>query len=88
MKDLNNILRKKKMFERFNILIWFVNIALLVLSFLHFYSNNYKLELDTYFFLLLVLNIVSFYLTYIISEKLHFFKYQYNHFKNLKETEI
>lgn len=83
MIDLNTLGKKVKRYKTLNIFIWIVNLFLLTLSFIQFFINNYKLIVDRYFIILAILNIISFYLTYLIAERLNFFKYKYEYFKNL-----
>jgi hypothetical protein len=86
MKKINEIRKQKKKYTIFLILIWIINCVLLIFSVYHFFYNGNKLVIDKYFIGLLFLNIISFYGTYKIADQLHFLKYQFNHFNNLKES--
>lgn len=83
MKKLIELRKQKKTFGFLLIFIWILNIGLIILPVYHFIFNGNKLVIDKYFTALLILNVLSFYLTFKIADKLHFLKYQYNHFKNL-----
>ena len=84
MKKLIEIRKQKKTNTILLIFIWVVNCALLILSIYHYIFSGNRLVIDKYFIALLVLNVISFYFTFKITDKLHFLKYQYNHFNNLK----
>lgn len=84
MIDLIKLEKKIYNFQKLNILIWIINFILIISSFVHYFINNYNIKIDIYFIIILLLNILSFYLTYLISDKLNFLKYKFKHFKNLK----
>jgi hypothetical protein len=85
MIDLIKLEKKIKKFKIINIIIWGINLVLVLLSFLHFILNGNQLIIDKYFIFLTILNLISFYLTFKSFDKLNFYKYQYKHFKNLKQ---
>lgn len=84
MIDLNDLQKKIKRFKFFKIIIWISNILLILLSFHQYYNNNMKLIIDGYFIVLTILNIFTFYLTYLITDRLFFLKYKLDHFNNLQ----
>lgn len=84
MVDLNCLHKKIKRFKLFKIIIWISNILLILLSFFQYYNNNMKLIIDEYFIILTILNIFTFYLTYLITDRLFFLKYKFKHFNNLQ----
>lgn len=83
MVDTNNLRKKIKRFKFFKIIIWLSNILLILLSFFQYYNNGMKLIIDNYFIVLTILNIFTFYLTYLITDRLSFFEYKLNYFNNL-----
>jgi TRAP-type uncharacterized transport system fused permease subunit len=83
----NKIAEIKKKMKNLQIsyyLTLILNVILLSLSYCHFYYNDNKLVIDLYFIIILLFNLISFYLTYKIANELHFTKYQFEHFSNLK----
>ncbi len=84
MVDLNYLQKKIKRFKFFKIIIWISNILFILLSFFQYYNNNMKLIIDKYFIVLTILNTFTFYLTYLITDRLSFFKYKFKHFNNLQ----
>lgn len=84
MIDLNDLQKKIKRFKFFKIIIWISNILLILLSFYQYYNNNLKLIIDGYFIILTIFNIFTFYLTYLITDRLFFLKYKLDHFNNLQ----
>lgn len=85
MVDLNDLEKKIKKFKIFQVIIWISNILLILLSFFQYYYNNMELITDEYFIVLTILNIFTFYLTYLITHRLSFLKYKFNHFNNLQK---
>lgn len=83
MVEINDLQKKIKRFKLFKFIIWISNILLILLSFFQYYNNNLKLIIDEYFIILTILNIFTFYLTYLITDRLFFLKYKYNHFNKL-----
>ncbi len=79
MKNTNEIVRKIKKYKLLNTIIWLINIVLIAIPFVQFYNNN-KIVIDIYFILISILNIGTFYLTYLINDKLSFYKYQFDYF--------
>lgn len=86
MNKIAEIKKKMKILKISFYLIWILNAILLLLSYYQFYYNDNKLVIDSYFITLLLFNTISFYLTYKIADKLHFAKYQFNHFNNLDKN--
>ncbi len=84
MVDINDLQKKIKRFKLFKFIIWISNILLILLSFFQYYNNNLKLIIDEYFIILTILNIFTFYITYLITDRLLFLKYKFDHFNNLQ----
>lgn len=77
----------KLQIKRFQLLLgitWFVNLVLLLIPVLQYYNKQFVY--DFWFFVIAILNIVSFYFTYLFSDQLKFYKYSFKHFSNLKTS--
>ena len=85
MNKIAEIKKKMKILKISYYLIWILNVVLLSLSYYQFYYNDNTLVIDLYFIIILLFNVISFHLTYKIADKLHFTKFQFDHFSNLKE---
>lgn len=77
----------KRQIKRFQLLLRItrsVNLVLLLIAVLQYYNKQFVY--DFWFFVIAILNIVSFYLTYLFNDKLKFYKYSFKHFSNLKTS--
>jgi hypothetical protein len=61
-------------FERLGTLSWVLNIVLLVLSVYQFILVGWTIKIDTFFVIVNVLNILSFYATYKVYDRLSLYK--------------
>lgn len=83
--ELDLLKNKIKILNVLNYLFLAINILLIVLPFIHYWSVGFKF--DTYFLIITILNIVAFYVSYVIANKLVFFKNKHRHFtEKLNQT--
>jgi len=80
--DISSIKLKLKREKKYIVILLIINILLFVISIFHFIYYNYKLVLNTSFFLVSILNIIALFLMYRVLNKYKFYTYQYNYFKN------
>lgn len=86
IKELNNLKNKITKLNALNVIFLIINIFLIVLPFVHYYSSGFKF--DTYFIIITLLNIVAFYISYFITNRLVFLKNKHRHFTDkLTNTE-
>ncbi len=83
--ELIALQKKIKVLHFLNVLFLAINIILIVIPFIHYWSVGFKF--DTYFIIVTILNIVAFYISYVIANKLTFFKIKHRHFtEKLNQT--
>lgn len=82
MVDLIILNKKIKLFKVLKVIIWFINFIFLLLSIIPFFIYH-KIILNYTFVIFTVFNLISFYATYLITNKLKFLKYKFKHFSNL-----
>lgn len=84
MRKIDEIKIQIKRFQLLLVIIWLVNLVLILIPFIQYYNNMFVY--DIWFFVMAILNIVSFYFTYLLSDKLKFNKYSFKHFSSLKNS--
>lgn len=57
-----------------------LNVLLIAIPLWHYYSIGFSVPMDMYFVWVIVLNVVGFYLTYVVSGKLVYFRKKHIHF--------
>ena len=77
-KELLILKNKIKILNILNFLFWIINILLIVIPFYHYWNIGFKF--DMYFWIITILNVLGFYLSYLITDKLVFFKLKHRHF--------
>ncbi len=77
-KELNNLKNKIKILSVFNIVFLIINIFLIVIPFFHYWSHGFK----SYLLIITILNIIAFYISYLIANKLVFYKNKHRHFSH------
>lgn len=77
-EELDLLKNKIKLLNVLNYLFLVINIILIVIPFVHYWSVGFKF--DTYFLIITILNIIAFYISYLIVNKLVFFKNKHKHF--------
>jgi hypothetical protein len=78
LNELKALEKKIKVLNILNILFLAINALLIIIPFYHYYAIGFKFDL--YFLIITILNIIGFYLSYIITDKLVFFKNKHKHF--------
>jgi hypothetical protein len=78
IEQLHLLKNKIKILNFLNYIFIVINILLVVIPFFHYWSAGFKF--DTYFTIITILNISAFYISYIIVNKLLFFKNKHRHF--------
>jgi hypothetical protein len=76
--ELRKLNRKIKALNILNICFWIINALLIIIPLWHYYLIGFKFDL--YFTIITILNIIGFYLSYIITVKLIYYKHKYIHF--------
>ena len=82
--ELDAVKNKIKILNTLNYLFVAINILLIVIPFVHYWSVGF--EFDTYFLIITILNIIAFYISYVIINKLVFLKNQHRHFSDKLTT--
>lgn len=82
MVDLIKLNKKIKIFKALKLIMWLINFILLLLSIIPFFIYH-KTIINYTFIIIGAFNLISFYITYLITNKLNFLKYKFNHFSNL-----
>lgn len=77
-EELDLLKNKIKLLNVLNYLFIAINTILVVIPFIHYWSIGFKF--DTYFLIITALNIIAFYISYLIANKLVFLKNKHNHF--------
>lgn len=77
MRILKNKINYLKVF---NYVFLIINIVLIVIPFVHYWSIGF--QFDVYFFIVSLMNIVAFYVSYLIVNKLNYYTRKYYHFEN------
>ena len=80
--DINVLNKKIQLFQKLGTGSWILNIILLGLSVYQFILAGYRFKIDTFFLIVNFLNILTFYLTYKIYDKLSLYRLRYNHALN------
>jgi len=57
-----------------------LNVLLIIIPCWHYYTMGFRVPLDMYFVWVIVLNFFGFYLTYLVTSKLQYFKKKHYHF--------
>lgn len=78
IEELKTLKNKIKILNFLNIIFLIINLLLIIIPFYHYWLEGFKFDL--YFVIITILNIIAFYLSYIITNKLVYFKNKYNHF--------
>ena len=78
IEELNALRNKIKLLNILNIVFLIFNLFLIIIPFYHYWADGFNFDL--YFIIITILNIIGFYLSYIISYKLVFFKSKHRHF--------
>jgi hypothetical protein len=76
--ELQALEKKIKALNYLNILFYVVNALLIIIPLYHYYEIGFKFDL--YFVIITILNIIGFYVSYIIIDKLIYFKRKHKHF--------
>jgi hypothetical protein len=84
IEELNNLKNKIKTLNALNIIFLIINFLLIVMPFIHYWSDGFKF--DTYFLIITILNIIAFYISYVIANKLVFLKNKHRHFTDKLTT--
>lgn len=78
-KNELELLRKKIIILNVSNYIFFaLNIILIVIPFTHYWSIGF--QFDIYFIVVTALNILAFYISYLIANKLNFFRKRHRHY--------
>jgi hypothetical protein len=84
IEELEILKNKIKILNALNYLFLLVNILLIIMPFIHYWSVGF--EFDTYFLIITILNIIGFYISYVIANKLVFLKNKHRHFTDKLTT--
>lgn len=79
-EELGLLKNKINLLNALNYLFIAINIILVVIPFIHYWTVGFKL--DTYFLIITLLNIIAFYISYVILSELVFLKNKHRHFTN------
>ncbi len=79
-EELGLLKNKINLLNALNYLFLAINIILVVMPFIHYWTVGFKF--DTYFLIITLLNIIAFYFSYVIVSKLVFLKNKHRHFTN------
>jgi len=80
--DLNTLQKRIKLFEKLGTASWILNIVLLALSIYQFILVGCRFKIDTFFIIVNLLNIITFYLTYKVYDALSLYRLRHNHALN------
>jgi len=80
--DLNTLQKRIKLFEKLGTASWILNIVLLGLSIYQFILVGCRFKIDTFFIIVNLLNVITFYLTYKVYDTLSLYRLRYNHALN------
>ncbi|GEM_PF-4368753 len=83
--ELKGLQIKIKALGFLNVVFLIINALLIVIPLYHYYQTGFRFDL--YFIVITVLNIVGFYLSYIIADNLIYFKNKHRHFAEKIKTE-
>ena len=79
-QELQRLQKKINVLHIINVVFWFINALLIIIPIWHYYNIAFRFEFDSYFLIITILNIVGFYLSMKITDKLVFFKKKHAHF--------
>ena len=80
--DLNTLQKRIKLFEKLGTASWILNIVLLGLSIYQFILVGCRFKIDTFFIIVNLLNVITFYLTYKVYDTLSLYRLRSNHALN------
>ncbi|MCG3770321.1 MAG: hypothetical protein JW384_01469 [Nitrosomonadaceae bacterium] len=60
--------------------VWVVNVLLIIIPVWHYYKIGFRVAIDMYLVWVTALNILGFYLAYLVSNKLVYFRKKHSHF--------
>lgn len=82
--DFDLLELKIKKYNILNIFFWIINGLLFIGQSFFYFIFDMDLKFDFYFISFAIINIISLYYNYKISNHLSFLKYRYKYYKNLK----
>jgi hypothetical protein len=78
--ELNTLQKQIKALTACSYLVGLLNVLLIAIPFWHYYKIDFRVGLDMYFLWVTVLNILGFYLAYLVASKLLYYKKKHTHF--------
>lgn len=79
-QELQRLAKKINALHIINVVFWIVNALLILIPIWHYYKIDFRFEFDSYFIIITILNILGFYISIKITDKLVFFKKKHTHF--------
>ena len=79
-QELLRLQSKINFLFKLNVVFGIINALLIIIPIWHYYNIAFKFEFDSYFLIITISNIVGFYLSMKITDKLVFFKKKHVHF--------
>lgn len=83
--ELKSLEKKIKALSFLNIIFLLINALLVIIPLHHYYEVGF--EFDLYFIVITILNVVGFYLSYVITDKLIYLKNKHRHFAEKLKTD-
>jgi hypothetical protein len=77
--DIDTLKKRITLFKKLGKLSWILNIILLGLSFYQFVLVGYRFKIDAFFVIVNILNVITFYLTYKIYDRLSLYRLRYSY---------
>jgi hypothetical protein len=77
--DIDTLKKRITLFKKLGKLSWILNIILLGLSFYQFVLVGYRFKIDVFFVIVNILNVITFYLTYKIYDRLSLYRLRYSY---------
>lgn len=81
-QELEKLQKKINLLHILNIIFWIINALLIIIPIWHYYKIAFKFDFDNYFLVITILNILGFYISMKVTEKLVFFKKKHLHFSD------
>ena len=67
-----------------NIIFNIINVLLIIIPFYHYLNNGF--QFDNYFIIITILNVIGFYVSFKLANKLIYFKLKHKHFTEKLNT--